>query len=244
MNFSNYNLISTSKEDIIDFCKNIYKQYQTLKPKIKTHDTINIAVNNLYYMFDSHEIKMNVERYNINYISSYRIDTIDDTSLIILNPTNSGTEFLKRLEFERTVRLNLILNDLLMYHNIYIDIDELVNLKRIRECEITEVHLCYYILDLIKRKELKLKYENIKSIYDNILKNIYDEIPLKKYTYRYIVQTLFDENIILANPSEHIDKIETPELTGIIMSPFLKPECIEIAKQHNKDILPGTGELI
>ena len=244
MNFSNYSLVSTSTENIIEFCKKIYSQYNSLSPKIKSTDPINIAVNNLYFMFRTPEIKMKVERYNINYIPSYRIDTIDDVSLIILEPTNSGTEFLKKLEFERVVRLNLILNELMKNHNIYIDVDRIAMVKNIRECEINELHLCYYILNLIQTKEVNLKYNSIKSIFDNILKPIYNDIPIKKYTYKHIIQTLFDQTIILANPSEHKDKIGNDELNGIIMNPFLKAEFIEIAKQHDKDILPGTGELI
>lgn len=242
MSFSNYNLISISNEKIIEFSKHIAKQKKELYPN--NFEPINIAITNLYYMLDINHIQHYIKRYNVNIIPAYRIDTLDNISLIILNPTNSGLSLLKTFQEELKFRLNLILNELLNKFNIYINLTELTEINEINEYEITEIHLCEYLLYLIQEKLLDYKYNNIKAIYDNILSDLYQDIPLTKYLYNEIISKLVNEFIILQNPDKHLNLINQPEICGIIQTPFTPIDIIQTTQNLGKEIFPGTGEYI
>lgn len=239
--FSNYYLISNNTRDIIKFCKKIYDQFLTFDNKHVRYNKINLSISNLYFMFNTNLIIPYVNRYNINYIPSYRIDTVDDNSLIIMNPKSVGMQVLKDLELERSFRLSLII-DRLFCNNIIINIDNLTDYKQLHE--IDELDISTEVFRELQKNNLN-KYNTIISVYENVVKKYFDEVPLNKYSTSYITDILENETIILANPtSKNLNLFNDNNISGIIQNFETPIDIIDLAKQNNLDILPGTGELI
>lgn len=240
--FSNYYLVSNNKNNIIKFCEKIYKQLISYNNNIhlKTNK-INISISNLYFMFEPKKIIPYVNRFNINYIPSFRIDTTNNTSLIIMNPKTIAMKVLKDLEIERAFRINLIV-DKLLCDNIIINLEKMTDYKQLHE--IDEIDISKEVFFELQKKNLNT-YNTIISIYENIVKKYFDEIPLNKYSTSYITDILKNETIILANPNqENIHLFKDNNISGIIQNMNTPFDIIDLATQNNLDILPGTGELI
>lgn len=239
--FSNYYLVSNNIFNIIKFCEKVYKQFISFDSKYVKTNKINLSVSNLYFMFDSKKIIPYVNRYNINYIPSFRIDTTDDTSLIIMNPKTIAMKVLKDLEIERSFRISLIL-DKLFCNNIVLNIKNMTDYKQLHE--IDELDISKEVFNELQKNNLN-KYNTIISVYENVVKKYFDEIPLNKYSTSYITDILKNETIILANPNQdNLHLFKDNNISGIIQNMDTPFDIIDLAKQNNLDILPGTGELI
>lgn len=244
--FSNYYMQSTNIDRIIEFCKNLYLQIMNSEFKDKLLDPINIAIANLYCMFNFHEINPIVRRYNINYIPSYRIDTLEGYSLIIMNPKEVASRVLKDLELEKVYRLNLVLKEL---QSLNIFINNKSFFSKISPQFITEFDVCNEILFLKETEQINNpyieEYESTSSVYDNIVKSIYERIPLTKYNLETIFRHMGNETIIYANPNKDKDLIKHDNISGVIVTPFANSsEVINVCKHFNKGIFIGTGEFI
>lgn len=247
--FSNYFLQSISPFDIINFCEKIYRQINQIEKTTKKRfiEPVNISISNIYSMFDENYIIPYVKRFNINYISSFLIPSIENNSFIVLSPKEDGKEFLKILEIEKSFRTTLIL-DRLFEQKLYIDIETLYN-----KCQpqyIEKYHICKAIQKEIINNEnynISVKdYRTISSIYTNILQPIYEDIPLNLYKTDFILSTLKEENIILVNPEQKNLNLfnKFNNLIGVIQSFKTPINIIEYCKNKNIMIYPGTGEII
>ena len=215
------------------------------KLPIHTFAPMCISIANLYYMFDVEQIKKKVARFNINYIPAFRIDTLDELSLIILNPIKNALDLLQDLLIERTYRLLLIIEEL---RELGISINTKKWFKQIKPEFITEVHLANKIIDLSLSNKIKNidinQFKTTLSMYENVLKPVYNRVPLRKFESSVIFNNLKGNEIILANPEQQMGFINSPFITGIIQNPFLDKTIIDLAFSHNKKILPGTGDII
>jgi hypothetical protein len=223
----------------------LYTQLVESKLPIHTFTPMCVSIANLYYMFDVEQIKKKVTRFNINYIPAFRIDTLDELSLIILNPIKNALDLLKDLLLERTYRLLLIIEEL-MELGIHINTKKWFN--QIKPEFITEVHLSNKIIDLSLSNKIKNpdinQFGTTLSMYENVLKPVYNKVPLRKFESNIIFNNLKGNDIILANPEQQVKFINSPFINGIIQNPFLDKTIIDLALSNNKRILPGTGALI
>ena len=244
--FSNYYLKSFSSQNIINFGKKIYKDLIVSSVNGILKEKINIAIANLYSSFDIGDINPVLSRYNINFVPAYRIDTIGDDSLIILNPQKRGTAVLKDLELELAYRTSLVLNEL-SENFILLNYKNLFGQKNI--IHLNEIDISQAIHKLILSKNCHNKnichYRTPSSIYENILKPIYKDIPLNKYSTDYILSKLKGETVVLANPNnKNLDLLSDTRITGIIQTPWLSQEIVEVAQSLRLEVYPGTGEII
>lgn len=223
----------------------MYMQLLESNLPVHTFEPICIAISNLYYMFDVEQIKKKITRFNIDYIPAFRIDTLDELSLIILNPLENALKLLHDLMLERTYRLILIIEEL---RNLNININIKKWFNQIKPEYITEVHLANKIIEMSLSNKIRnsniLEFTTTSGMYENVLKPIYSSIPLRKFESRTIFNNLKGNEIILANPEQQINYINNPIISGIIQNPFLEKTIIDLAISHNKRVLPGTGDLI
>lgn len=244
--FSNYYLKSFSPENIISFGKKIYKDLIKSDVNLVLKEKINLAIANLYYAFDTSEINPYLNRYNINFIKAYRIDTLNDDSIIVVNPKKIGNRILEDLELERSFRTTLILNELtdnfiLLNYNKLI---EQKNLSHINEIDIAEEIHKLILSNKCSNKNI-CHYKTPSAIYENVLKPIYTNIPLNKYSTEYILSKLKNETVILANPNtKNLDLLGDNRVSGIIQTPWLSQKIVEVAQSLRLEVYPGTGEII
>ena len=239
--FSNYYLKSNNIFNIIKFCEKLYMQFLTFDNNYVKNNKINLSISNLYFMFNIKKIIPYVNRFNINYVPSYRIDTIEGDELIIMNPKYVGMEVLKDLGLERSFRISLIL-DKLFCNNININFDNLTDYKQLHE--IDELDISNELFRELQKNKLN-KYNTVISVYENIVKEYFIKVPLNKYSTNYITDILKNETIILANPNpKNLNLFKDNNISGIIQNIDVPFDIINLATQNNLDILPGTGELI